>query len=86
MNRKDLAWDGESKRIIAVGEGRDKSVYHASLITQLRSLCVHRFGHAFMVDSGSSTGEIIGHSKVAMKLPLARLTRMFCFDMTPIRW
>ncbi|KAI0084155.1 WD40-repeat-containing domain protein [Irpex rosettiformis] len=43
---KDLAWDGESKRIIAVGEGRDK------------------FGHAFMVDSGSSTGEIIGHSKV----------------------
>lgn len=23
-----------------------------------------RFGHAFMMDSGSSTGEIIGHSKV----------------------
>ncbi|KAI0687680.1 WD40 repeat-like protein [Cytidiella melzeri] len=43
---KDLAWDGESKRIIAVGDGRDK------------------FGHAFMMDSGSSTGEIIGHSKV----------------------
>ncbi|KAI0676451.1 WD40 repeat-like protein [Trametes maxima] len=42
---KDLAWDGESKRIIAVGDGRDK------------------FGHAFMVDTGSSTGEIIGHSK-----------------------
>ncbi|KAH9855356.1 WD40 repeat-like protein [Lenzites betulinus] len=43
---KDLAWDGESKRLIAVGDGRDK------------------FGHAFMVDTGSSTGEIIGHSKV----------------------
>lgn len=43
---KDLEWDGESKRIIAVGDGRDK------------------FGHAFMMDSGSSTGEIIGHSKV----------------------
>ncbi|KAL1949187.1 hypothetical protein VTO73DRAFT_10993 [Trametes versicolor] len=42
---KDLAWDGESKRIVAVGDGRDK------------------FGHAFMVDTGSSTGEIIGHSK-----------------------
>lgn len=42
----DLEWDGESKRIIAVGDGRDK------------------FGHAFMMDSGSSTGEIIGHSKV----------------------
>ncbi|EMD35482.1 hypothetical protein CERSUDRAFT_116228 [Gelatoporia subvermispora B] len=42
---QDLAWDGESKRVIAVGEGRDK------------------FGHAFMIDSGSSTGEIIGHSK-----------------------
>jgi len=42
---KDLEWDGESKRIIAVGDGRDK------------------FGHAFMFDTGSSTGEIIGHSK-----------------------
>ncbi|KAJ2934186.1 hypothetical protein H1R20_g2912, partial [Candolleomyces eurysporus] len=41
----DLAWDGESKRIIAVGDGRDK------------------FGHAFMMETGSSTGEIIGHSK-----------------------
>ena len=25
----------------------------------------HRFGHAFMMDTGSSTGEIIGHSKVS---------------------
>ncbi|EIN08347.1 WD40 repeat-like protein [Punctularia strigosozonata HHB-11173 SS5] len=41
----DLAWDAESKRIIAVGDGKEK------------------FGHAFMMDSGSSTGEIIGHSK-----------------------
>ncbi|KAJ3333532.1 hypothetical protein HDU93_008486, partial [Gonapodya sp. JEL0774] len=41
----DLAWDSESKRIIAVGEGRDK------------------FGHAFLYDSGSSVGEIGGHSK-----------------------
>ncbi|KAF5379228.1 hypothetical protein D9615_005866 [Tricholomella constricta] len=41
----DLAWDGESKRLIAVGDGREK------------------FGHAFMMDSGSSTGEISGHSK-----------------------
>ncbi|KAF9458991.1 WD40-repeat-containing domain protein [Collybia nuda] len=41
----DLDWDGESKRIVAVGDGREK------------------FGHAFMMDSGSSTGEISGHSK-----------------------
>ncbi|KAJ7359560.1 WD40-repeat-containing domain protein [Mycena albidolilacea] len=41
----DLEWDGESKRIIAVGDGREK------------------FGHAFMFDSGSSTGEISGHNK-----------------------
>ncbi|KAH8832504.1 WD40-repeat-containing domain protein [Flagelloscypha sp. PMI_526] len=41
----DLEWDGESKRIIAVGDGREK------------------FGHAFMFDTGSSTGEIAGHSK-----------------------
>ncbi|KII87874.1 hypothetical protein PLICRDRAFT_42397 [Plicaturopsis crispa FD-325 SS-3] len=42
----DLEWDGESKRILAVGNGREK------------------FGHAFMMDTGSSTGEISGHSKV----------------------
>ncbi|KAJ6487813.1 WD40 repeat-like protein [Mycena sanguinolenta] len=41
----DLEWDGESKRIIAVGDGREK------------------FGHAFMMDTGSSTGEITGHAK-----------------------
>ncbi|WFD32119.1 WD40 repeat-like protein [Malassezia sp. CBS 17886] len=41
----DLVWDGESKRILAVGEGRE------------------RFGHAFLVDAGSSAGEISGHSK-----------------------
>ncbi|KAM6503376.1 WD40-repeat-containing domain protein [Amanita muscaria] len=41
----DLAWDGESKRIIAVGNGREK------------------FGHAFLMETGSSVGEIIGHSK-----------------------
>lgn len=27
----DLAWDGESKRIVAVGEGRDKYVLSAAL-------------------------------------------------------
>lgn len=42
----DLAWDFESKRIVAVGEGKDK------------------FGAAFLFDSGSSVGEILGHSKV----------------------
>ncbi|EKM77398.1 hypothetical protein AGABI1DRAFT_62030 [Agaricus bisporus var. burnettii JB137-S8] len=42
----DLCWDGESKRIVAVGEGRE------------------RFGYAFNIDTGTSTGEISGHSKV----------------------
>ncbi|RXK40408.1 WD-repeat protein [Tremella mesenterica] len=41
----DLAWDGESKRIVVGGEGKDK------------------FGAAFLIDSGSSCGEITGHSK-----------------------
>lgn len=45
----DLAWDGESKRIIVGGEGKDK------------------FGAAFFMDSGSSCGEITGHSKVSYK-------------------
>ncbi|KAJ3064107.1 WD repeat-containing protein 1, partial [Quaeritorhiza haematococci] len=42
----DIAWDHESKRLIAVGDGKDK------------------FGHAFLFDTASSVGEIIGHSKV----------------------
>ncbi|KAF9443022.1 WD40 repeat-like protein [Macrolepiota fuliginosa MF-IS2] len=42
----DLAWDGESKRIIAVGDGRE------------------RFGYAFNMDTGTSVGDISGHSKV----------------------
>ncbi|KAJ3067836.1 hypothetical protein HDU98_008968 [Podochytrium sp. JEL0797] len=41
----DLAWCFESKRIVAVGEGKD------------------RFAHAFLFDSGSSVGEMSGHSK-----------------------
>ncbi|KAF9239843.1 WD40-repeat-containing domain protein [Melanogaster broomeanus] len=41
----DLAWDADSERIIAAGNGMEK------------------FGHAFMRSTGTSTGEIIGHSK-----------------------
>ncbi|EGO03741.1 hypothetical protein SERLA73DRAFT_175361 [Serpula lacrymans var. lacrymans S7.3] len=41
----DLEWDGESKRIIAVGDGKE------------------RFGHAFLMDTGTTSGEISGHSK-----------------------
>lgn len=68
MPRNDLAWDGESKRIIAVGDGKERSVqpcncdclihYWAELTNETR------FGAAFMMDTGSSTGEILGHSKV----------------------
>ncbi|KIK79322.1 hypothetical protein PAXRUDRAFT_36466 [Paxillus rubicundulus Ve08.2h10] len=42
----DLAWDADSERIIAAGDGKEK------------------FGHAFMRSTGTSTGEITGHSKV----------------------
>ncbi|CEH17396.1 WD40 repeat stress protein/actin interacting protein [Ceraceosorus bombacis] len=42
---RDLAWDGESKRIAAVGEGKES------------------FGAFFLADSGSSCGEVTGHSK-----------------------
>ncbi|GJJ68478.1 hypothetical protein EMPS_00824 [Entomortierella parvispora] len=54
----DLAWDGESKRIIAVGDGREK------------------FGHAFLADTGSSCGELMGHSKVVNTVAI-RQTRPF---------
>jgi len=42
----DLQWSEDSKRIVAVGEGRDK------------------YGAVFLFDSGSSVGEISGHSKI----------------------
>ncbi|KIY48073.1 WD40 repeat-like protein [Fistulina hepatica ATCC 64428] len=54
----DWEWDGESKRIIAVSDGREK------------------FGHAFMMDMGSSTGEISGHSR-AINAVLIRHQRPF---------
>ncbi|KAL1925563.1 uncharacterized protein VTP21DRAFT_446 [Calcarisporiella thermophila] len=54
----DLSWDGESMRIIAVGDGREK------------------FGHAFQFDSGSSSGEISGHSKVVNSVSM-RMGRPF---------
>lgn len=41
----DLVWDGESKRVLVVGEGREK------------------YAHAFHIDTGSSVGELHGHSK-----------------------
>ncbi|KAG0359222.1 WD40 repeat-like protein, partial [Gamsiella multidivaricata] len=51
----DIAWDGESKRIIAVGDGREK------------------FGHAFIADSGSSCGEIMGHSKTVNTVAIRQM-------------
>jgi WD40 repeat protein len=41
----DLQWSDDSKRIVAVGEGKEK------------------FGSVFLFDSGSSVGEITGHTK-----------------------
>lgn len=54
----DLVWDGESKRIGVVGEGKDK------------------FGHFFLMDSGSSCGEVTGHSKVTNAIAI-KSTRPF---------
>jgi len=42
----DLQWSDDSKRIVAVGEGKEK------------------FGSVFLFDSGSSVGEITGHTKI----------------------
>eukprot|EP00761_Pharyngomonas_kirbyi_P012572 gb/GECH01012599.1/.p1 GENE.gb/GECH01012599.1/~~gb/GECH01012599.1/.p1 ORF type:complete len:607 (+),score=133.53 gb/GECH01012599.1/:1-1821(+) len=42
---RDIAWSDDSKRVVAVGEGKET------------------FAHAFLWDSGSTIGEISGHSK-----------------------
>ena len=71
ISSNDLEWDGESKRIIAVGDGKEKWVVICVALRGPKGLTggmwnalFSRFGHAFMFDSGSSTGEILGHSKV----------------------
>ncbi|CEP08536.1 hypothetical protein [Parasitella parasitica] len=56
---KDIAWDSESKRLIAVGDGKE------------------RFGHAFLFDTLSSVGEIIGHTKAINSVSI-RPKRPFC--------
>ncbi|KAG0002585.1 hypothetical protein BGZ65_002528 [Modicella reniformis] len=66
----DLTWDGESKRIIAVGDGKAK------------------FAHAFMFDTGTTCGLIMGHSK-AINTVAIRQNRPFSIvtggdDMTLI--
>ena len=63
----DLEWDGESKRIIAVGDGREKSVSRLTVMQDI-PYTSGRFGHAFMMDSGTSTGEISGHAKVNVEV------------------
>ncbi|WFD26427.1 WD40 repeat-like protein [Malassezia nana] len=54
----DLVWDGESKRVLVVGEGREK------------------YAHAFHIDTGSSVGELHGHSKPVNAVAV-RLQRPF---------
>ncbi|GAA6041077.1 hypothetical protein JCM8097_004708 [Rhodosporidiobolus ruineniae] len=54
----DLAFDGEGKRIVVVGEGRSG------------------WGASFSLDTGSSIGEISGHSKVVNAVAM-RATRPF---------
>ncbi|CAE6449736.1 unnamed protein product [Rhizoctonia solani] len=60
----DLAWDADSQRIIAVGDGKEKSVHQDDAYQKLLISLANRFGVAFNADSGNSVGEITGHSKV----------------------
>jgi hypothetical protein len=55
----DLDWDFESKRIIAVGDGKDK------------------FGHAFLMDTASSVGEISGHSKIINSVSMRQVKSFY---------
>ena len=67
----DIDWDSESKRLIAVGEGKD------------------RFGHAFLVDTASTVGEIGGHSKVINSVairPCRPLRAATASDDTTVNW
>ncbi|ORX36518.1 WD40-repeat-containing domain protein [Kockovaella imperatae] len=65
----DLAWDGESKRIIVGGDGKDSGpeANHYIPLLPFRGL---RFGAAFFMDSGSTCGEITGHAKAITSLDI----------------
>lgn len=52
----DLQWSGDSKRIVVVGEGKEK------------------FGAVFLWDSGSTVGEISGHSKAITSCDMRQST------------
>lgn len=60
---KDIAWDGESKRIIAVGDGKER-YFISSIAFPCCVLTQPSFGHCISYDSGNSVGEITGHSSV----------------------
>lgn len=82
----DIAWDGESKRIIAVGDGKEKSAFLLPSVSL--NLPLVRYGAAFMMDSGSSTGEIIGHSKVGGMLNILYYSVFNCalFKRSSTQW
>lgn len=70
MDSNDLAWDGESKRIIAVGDGKERYVFlmefkERAAISNESSLVI-RFAYPFMIDTGTSCGEVTGHSKASL--------------------
>ena len=56
-----------------VAISQNSSSDRGSVIRVLITYC-DRFGHAFMMDSGSSTGEIMGHSKVIYDFRVERRT------------
>ena len=58
---KDIVWSPDSKRIAVCGEGREKCVPVKR--TTFYIVSIFRFGHVFLWDSGSSVGDITGHSK-----------------------
>ncbi|ODN76630.1 hypothetical protein L202_05277 [Cryptococcus amylolentus CBS 6039] len=74
----DLAWDGESKRIIVGGEGKDK--FGAAFLTDTGSSCGEIAGHAkpitalsvrhqrpFRAISGSDDNSLVFHNAVPFK-------------------
>lgn len=56
-------WSPDSKRIAVCGEGREKCVPVKMNQIILLHFNSTRFGHVFLWDSGSSVGDITGHSK-----------------------
>jgi len=59
---RDITWTSDSQRLVAVGEGQNQ--YFIIFISVL--FIDERFAKVILVDTGSTVGEVTGHSRTIL--------------------